>query len=208
MKEDNPSTENHEIDLTPDGTTPAGAHPETATTPAGAHPETATTPLKATPDDASGKKTTDKSGEEPSPADKAQPADTDGTMSLRTVVRPQEVDDEPLMPNNITLKKILGGDILNTQFLRRQIWVIVIASLFIIVYISNRYKCQQNLIKIDKLTNELEDAKYRALSSSSDLTQQTRESKVLERLRNDKDSTLHIAMQPPYIINIPNEEEK
>ena len=35
--------------------------------------------------------------------------------------------------------------------------------------------------QIDKLTNELEDAKYRALSSSSDLTQQTRESKVLER---------------------------
>lgn len=34
--------------------------------------------------------------------------------------------------------------------------------------------------------SELEDAKYRALSSSSDLTQQTRESKVLERLHNDK----------------------
>lgn len=101
---------------------------------------------------------------------------------------------------------MLGGDILNTQFLRRQIWVIVIASLFVIVYISNRYKCQQNLIKIDKLTNELEDAKYRALSSSSDLTQQTRESKVLERLHNDKDSTLHIATQPPYIITIPNNE--
>lgn len=126
--------------------------------------------------------------------------------SLRTIIRQQTENDDLPLSKNLTLRKVLGGDILNTQFLRRQIWVIVIATLFIIVYISNRYKCQQNLIKIDKLTNELEDAKYRALSSSSDLTQQTRESKVLERLHNDKDSTLHIAMQPPYIINVPNNE--
>ena len=131
---------------------------------------------------------------------------SEGAPSLRTIIRQQTVNDDLPLSKNITLRKVLGGDILNTQFLRRQIWVIVIATLFIIVYISNRYKCQQNLIKIDKLTNELEDAKYRALSSSSDLTQQTRESKVLERLHNDKDSTLHIAMQPPYIINVPNNE--
>ena len=133
----------------------------------------------------------------------SEPA-SDGAPSLRTIIRQQAIEDELPLSKNLTLKKVLGGDILNTQFLRRQIWVIVIASLFVIVYISNRYKCQQNLI--DKLTNELEDAKYRALSSSSDLTQQTRESKVLERLHNDKDSTLHIATQPPYIITIPNNE--
>lgn len=135
----------------------------------------------------------------------SEPA-SDGAPSLRTIIRQQAIEDELPLSKNLTLKKVLGGDILNTQFLRRQIWVILIASLFVIVYISNRYKCQQNLIKIDKLTNELEDAKYRALSSSSDLTQQTRESKVLERLHNDKDSTLHIATQPPYIITIPNNE--
>lgn len=135
----------------------------------------------------------------------SEPA-SDGAPSLRTIIRQQAIEDELPLSKNLTLKKVLGGDILNTQFLRRQIWVIVIASLFVIVYISNRYKCQQNLIKIDKLTNELEDAKYRALSSSSDLTQQTRESKVLERLHNDKDSTLHITTQPPYIITIPNNE--
>ena len=101
----------------------------------------------------------------------SEPA-SDGAPSLRTIIRQQAIEDELPLSKNLTLKKVLGGDILNTQFLRRQIWVILIASLFVIVYISNRYKCQQNLIKIDKLTNELEDAKYRALSSSSDLTQQ------------------------------------
>lgn len=134
--------------------------------------------------------------------------DVDSAPSLRTIIRQQAIEDELPLTKNVTLGKILGGEMLNTQFQRQQIWVIVLITLFIIVYISNRYKCQQNLIKIDNLQSELEDAKYRALSSSSDLTQQTRESKVLERLHNDKDSTLHIPTQPPYIITIPNQEEK
>ena len=55
----------------------------------------------------------------------------------------------------------------------------------------------------DKLNKELLDAKYKALSSSSMLTEKCRESHVLEMLRNNKDSILHIADQPPYIINVP-----
>ena len=134
--------------------------------------------------------------------------DEDSAPTLRRIIRQQAREDGRPLTKNVTLGKILGGEMLNTQFLRQQIWVIVLITLFIIVYISNRYKCQQNLIKIDNLQSELENAKYRALSSSSDLTQQTRESKVLERLHNDKDSTLHIPTQPPYIITIPNQEEK
>lgn len=133
---------------------------------------------------------------------------TDDDPAVRVVIRQRETEDDMPLTKNVTLGKILGGDILNAQIIRKQIWVIVIAAMFIIVYISNRYKCQQDLIRIDKLTKDLKDAKYRALSSSSELTQQTRESKVLEKLRNDKDSTLHISSQPPYIINIPNTEEQ
>lgn len=134
--------------------------------------------------------------------------DTNGESTVRVVIRQRETEEEMPLTKNVTLRKILGGDILNAQIIRKQIWVIVLAAMFIIVYISNRYKCQQDLILIDKLTKDLKDAKYRALSSSSELTQQTRESKVLEQLRNDKDSTLHISSQPPYIINVPNTEEK
>ena len=134
--------------------------------------------------------------------------DVDSAPSLRTIIRQQAIEDELPLTKNVTLGKILGGEMLNTQFLRQQIWVIVLITLFIIVYISNRYKCQQDLILIDNLTEQLKDAKYRALSSSSDLTQKTRESKVLEQLRASSDSTLHIATQPPYIINVSNTEQK
>ena len=137
-----------------------------------------------------------------------QDKEKDTTQSLRAIIREQTTEDEMPLTKNITLRKILGGDILSADIIRKQIWLILIIVLFIVVYISNRYKCQQDLILIDNLTEQLKDAKYRALSSSSDLTQQTRESKVLEKLRASSDSTLHIATHPPYIINVPNTEER
>ena len=75
--------------------------------------------------------------------------------------------------------------------------------MFVLIYISNRYSCQKSLIEIDKLQRDLLDAKYRALSSSSQLTEKSRESNVLELLQSNKDSLLHIATQPPFIINVP-----
>ena len=132
----------------------------------------------------------------------------DAPMSLRAIIREQATEDDMPLTKNSTLRKILGGDSLSTDIIRKQIWLILIVVLFIVVYISNRYKCQQDLILIDNLTEQLKDAKYRALSSSSDLTQKTRESKVLEQLRASSDSTLHIATQPPYIINVSNTEQK
>lgn len=191
MKEDNPITDAIKVDVT---NTEDNAKGEQTTGETAAAAEPAADKPTAQTKTATAPKTADN--------------DVDSAPSLRTIIRQQAIEDELPLTKNVTLGKILGGEMLNTQFLRQQIWVIVLITLFIIVYISNRYKCQQNLIKIDNLQSELEDAKYRALSSSSDLTQQTRESKVLERLHNDKDSTLHIPTQPPYIITIPNQEEK
>lgn len=198
MKEDNPITDAIKVDVT---NTEDNAKGEQTTGETAAAAE----PMAAAAEPADDKPTAQtKTATAPETADD----DEEGAPSLRTIIRQQAIEDELPLTKNVTLGKILGGEMLNTQFLRQQIWVIVLITLFIIVYISNRYKCQQNLIKIDNLQSELEDAKYRALSSSSDLTQQTRESKVLERLHNDKDSTLHIPTQPPYIITIPNQEEK
>lgn len=197
MKEDNPITDAIKVNVT---NTEDNAKGEQTTGETAAAAE----PMAAVAEPAADKPTAQtKTATAPETAD-----DEEGAPSLRTIIRQQAIEDELPLTKNVTLGKILGGEMLNTQFLRQQIWVIVLITLFIIVYISNRYKCQQNLIKIDNLQSELEDAKYRALSSSSDLTQQTRESKVLERLHNDKDSTLHIPTQPPYIITIPNQEEK
>lgn len=125
--------------------------------------------------------------------------------SLADVIRERanEVERQPL--GSLTLKSIVGGDILATTAVRKQIGVIMLIVLFMLVYISDRYSCQQSLIQIDKLNEELNDAKAKALSSSSKLTEKSRESRVLEMLQACKDSTLHISSQPPYIINVPEQ---
>lgn len=114
-----------------------------------------------------------------------------------------ESDNTPVAA--LTLRKILGGDILSAEMVRHQIWLFMLVVLFTIVYVAIRYQCQQDMIRIDRMEKELTDAKYKALSSSSILTEKCRESHVLEVLRENSDSLLQASERPPYIINVPEE---
>ena len=125
--------------------------------------------------------------------------------SLKEVIAKKAIEEEASGSSSFTLRKILGGDILTAQIIRRQIWLVILIVFFVIIYISNRYNIQNDIIELDKLQKELQDTKYKALSTSSQITEKSRESNVLDMLKNNKDSVLHIATQPPYIINVPEE---
>ena len=125
--------------------------------------------------------------------------------SLKDVFANQAIEEKESGSASFTLRKILGGDILTAQIIRKQIWLFMLIVFFIIIYISNRYSIQKDLIELDQLQKELQDTKYKALSTSSQITEKSRESNVLDMLKHSKDSTLHIATQPPYIINVPEE---
>ena len=112
-------------------------------------------------------------------------------------------EDDTVPVGTLTLRKILGGDFLSADLVRRNIWVFILVMLFTVVYVAFRYQCQQDMILIDKMEGQLKDAKYKALSSSSTLTERCRESQVLRVLRQVGDSLLRVSDQPPYIINIP-----
>lgn len=142
----------------------------------------------------------DKIEEEPK---QQQEQETAPQPSLQEAIKEQAREDEAAQSTTFTLRKILGGDFLTAEMLRRQIGVILLIVVFVIIYISNRYSCQQKMLEIDKLNVELQDAKYRSLSSASELTERCRESNVLEMLRNNRDSTLKIPTLPPYIIEVP-----
>lgn len=118
-------------------------------------------------------------------------------------IRQNVREDDTVPVGTLTLRKILGGDILSAGLVRRNIWTLVLIVFFTVVYVAFRYQCQQDMIMIDKMEQKLKDAKYKALSSSSTLTERCRESQVLRVLRENHDSLLHISSQPPYIINIP-----
>lgn len=118
----------------------------------------------------------------------------------------ENVKEEEQTPvGALTLRKILGGDILSAELVRRQVWLLVLIALFTIVYVAFRYQCQQDMIQISEMENRLQDAKYKALSCASTLTERSRESRVLEILRQQKDSVLKISDQPPYLINVPED---
>lgn len=138
-----------------------------------------------------------------SPLKNSNMGETEEGLSLKEVIEEQAIEDENPLSSKLSLRKILGGDLLNTATIRRQVWLFLLIGFFCILYIANRYSCQKDIIEIDKLQAELSDAKYKALSSSSQLTEKSRMSNVIDILKNNKDSALKIASQPPYIINVP-----
>ena len=124
-------------------------------------------------------------------------------LSKLKEIRQNVSEDDTVPVGALTLRKILGGDFLSAELVRHNIWPLVLVVFFTVVYVAVRYQCQQDMILIDKMEGQLKDAKYKALSSSSTLTERCRESQVLEKLRQNHDSLLHTSNQPPYIINVP-----
>ena len=91
------------------------------------------------------------------------------------LIKEKAKEEDPRPNSSMTLRTILGGDFLTADMVRRQIWLFVLMVVFCIVYVAIRYQCQQDMC---------------------------RESHVLDALKQNKDSLLHVADQPPYIINV------
>ena len=72
----------------------------------------------------------------------------------------QEEKNTEKVKKRTSLKNIIGGDILATDFFRRQAGLLFLIMVLIIIYINNRYECQLQLIEIDNLKKELIDIKY------------------------------------------------
>ena len=106
---------------------------------------------------------------------------------------------EDVKKKRSSLKNILGGDILATDFFRRQTKLIVLTMVFVIFYIHNRYAAQQQMIEIDRLKQELNDIKYDALIRNSELMEKSRQSHIEEYISETK-TELQPATNPPYLI--------
>ena len=147
--------------------------------------------------------------EEPQTEEQVSEAEEEGKAKESTLketiqmIKESASEEDPKPSSQLNLRTILGGDLLTTEVVRSQIWLFVLIVAFSIVYVAFRYQCQQDMIAIDKLEQKLTDAKYKALSSSSTLTEKCRESHVLDILKQNQDSLLYQADQPPYIIEVP-----
>ena len=124
----------------------------------------------------------------------------DAEHALRAL-RDLTSDNDEQMPHNgkIKLSAILGGDMLGGQWFRKQFWFIVTLTAMLIVYISNRYYCQQEMLETKALSDTLLDRRYKALTRSSQLKEKTRRSYIEESL---VDTTLQTANTPSFNLKI------
>ena len=134
---------------------------------------------------------------EPSPEEPECPTEETGSTreTIKALKKFATEDDEA--PVNFTWRSVLGGEILAGGWLRKQFGMIVLITVCTIVYISNRYSCQQEMITAGDLVDTLLDRKYKALTCSSELLEKTLRSNVEEGLA---DSTIQTSTTPHYSI--------
>lgn len=92
---------------------------------------------------------------------------------------------------------ILGGGILKEDFIVKHTRMLVLIVVLIFFFIGNRYSCMQKLKEIDRLQQQLRDVRFEALSVSSELTGNSRQSQV-EVLIERNDLGLEVAKTPPF----------
>lgn len=108
----------------------------------------------------------------------------------------------------VSLREILGGDYLLGSFLRKNIWFILLLVVLGIIYISNRYGAQQEILEEENLRHELVEKKNYALTQYAELTMKSRQSSIERKLKLLGDSLLTSATEPPFIIHVDKDDMK
>ncbi len=122
--------------------------------------------------------------------------------TLEEIMEEEAHESETQPPSNFSLSRTLGGAIL-AHVIQSQIKLVLLITLFLIIYITCRYQCQQKMVEIDRLEQQLTSIRYKATVVTSFLTEKSRESNIMDMLEQKGDSTLQIPKDPPYKINIP-----
>ena len=147
----------------------------------------------------------DVSVDTPNPSEQAKREDdkriSEVDLKFLRAVRKLTSDEDHLAGNGtrISLRSILGGDILLGEWFQKQLWYLLMVVVMIIFYTSNRYACQQEALETKALNDTLLDRRYKALTRAAQLKQSTRRSYIEETL---KDSTIQTSIIAPFTINV------
>lgn len=125
---------------------------------------------------------------------------TDGPQSLKEMIEEHGQEESEPVAGKMTLAKVLGGEMLTSVVVKRQIGVLILITGFIIIYIANGYQYRRTLLEIDVLKDSLKKAKIESMTSTSNLTKYTRKTKVIQMLRENGDTLLKVTNVPPTII--------
>ena len=98
------------------------------------------------------------------------------------------------------INEIFDGSFMTKDALKRNIKLILLIVACTFVYISNHYAVIMKLSEIDTLQKELIDIKYEALTISSQLMRESRQSYVREMVK-ERGLELEDSNIPPYKIS-------
>ena len=77
----------------------------------------------------------------------------------------QPKDGQSASPKHMSIRSILGGDILANDFFKRQTRLLILIMILTVLYIDNRYSSQQELIEIDKLKKRFDRYQIRCIDT-------------------------------------------
>ncbi len=102
------------------------------------------------------------------------------------------------------LRDVVRGMNIDGRWFFRQIPLLLLIVGGFLLMVTNRYQAQQEIILKEKLKDEVEDWKFKSLTRSSELTTQSRQSQIENRLQQLGDTLLKAPNLPPFTVN-PNE---
>lgn len=126
------------------------------------------------------------------------------SRTRRLLLEISEMDEEDGRGLEVTLRSIIGGDVL-AGWLRRNKWFILLLVIYTLIYVSNRYTIQQEMIESNHLSDTLLDRRYKALTQSSTLLERSLRSNIEENLQ---DTAIVTSVESPFVIKGDKYEEK
>ncbi|MFN8256834.1 MAG: FtsL-like putative cell division protein [Bacteroidales bacterium] len=102
---------------------------------------------------------------------------------------------------DITLMQFLSGNILNREFIRKNLWYILFVVFLSIVYINNKYRTEDLLMNIIRMQNEVKELRDKSVFYASELMSLSRESEVI-KIVQEKSLNLQEIKLPPEKIEV------
>jgi hypothetical protein len=100
----------------------------------------------------------------------------------------------------MSIRDLMSGKILTFKFFRKQLLLFLLLCGLAIFYIDNKFACEQQIAKINRLKEQLTSARYEALTTSSMLMQLSRQSQV-ETMIKEKGIDLQPSSEPAILID-------
>lgn len=95
---------------------------------------------------------------------------------------------------------VFGGSVLTENYFLKNMGFIVAIVLVMFLFIGHRYKVLQKMSEIERLEQELKDAKFESLTISSSLTEASRQGEI-ERRVEEAGLELEVSREPIYMLN-------